>query len=173
MIKITPKKNLFPLKVFGGILLCLGMFTLMLNDALYSGRSLAIFLVSYLFLGLSVRTIITSNNIIKKRGWIFPYASAEYNQLKRIELRAMYIYQHGFGAHSHYALYVGIIDGNLNHFINLSSGIKSTSHCEDYINFVTQLKELTKLPVLLTDEFNLQFENKFGCKFKIEGTNNE
>lgn len=168
MIKIPSEKNLLPLKVFGGIFLCFGLSTLMLDGALYSGRTLAIFLVSYLFLGISLKTTINANSIIKKRGWLFPYATSEYNQLKRIELRSMYIYQHGFGAHSHYALYVGIVDGSLNQYIDLSAGIRNTKHSEDYKNFVRQLTELTQLPVLITDEFNLQFENKFGYKFVSE-----
>ena len=61
--------------------------------------------------GLSFSTRIEAKKVIKQRGWFFPSFRKAYQNLTRIELRAKYIHQQGHGAHSFYALYVGVING--------------------------------------------------------------
>lgn len=122
MLKIESNKNLLPFRMFGGLFLLVGMVALALEEPYSSDRILSVFLVSYFFWGLSFSATTNAESITKKRGWLFPYFKSDCRQLKRIELRTLYIYQHEYGAQSRYIFYVGIISGVSNEFVNLSWG---------------------------------------------------
>jgi len=126
------------------------------------------FLVSYLFWGMSFSTLITPNSIVKKRGWFFPCFRSEYHELKAIQLKTAYIYQHGYGAHSHHALYVGVTHGPFDKFVDLSWGVRKTENGEGYLEFVNRLQTLTRLPVQVDEEFKLKFKQKYATEFSYK-----
>lgn len=161
-MKITSNKNLMPLRVFGVIFLLMAGAALVFEGSDSTGRVIAVFLVSYFFWGMSFSTAVDSTSVTKKRGWFFPYFTSKYDQLKRIELRTKYIHQQGPGVSSYYALYVGIINGVANEFVDLSWGVKDTESSEAYREFVNELQALTNLPVSVNEEFATRFEEKFG-----------
>lgn len=146
----------------------MGMAALALEEPYSIDRIISVFLVSYFFWGMSFSTTVYAESVTKKRGWIFPYFKSEYHQLKRIELRTLYIYQHEYGAQSRYILYVGIINGVSNEFVNLSWGVRETESGEGYREFVNQLKKLTNLPITVNEEFEAQFKQKYGSEFSYD-----
>ncbi len=144
-----------------------GCFALYMEEPFSSTRICIFILVSYLMWGLSFTTRIEAQRVTKQRGWFFPSFRKEYRDLKRIELRAKYIHQQGQGAHSHYALYVGVINGPFNDFVDLSWGVTSTDDAEAYLNFIEEVQQLTQLPITVTKEFSEQFKLKFDQDFEL------
>ncbi len=144
-----------------------GGFALYMEDHSSSARIPIFILVSYLMWGLSFTTRIEAQKVIKQRGWFFPSFRKVYRDLKRIELRAKYIHQQGQGAHSYHALYVGVINGPFNDFVDLSWGVTSTDDADAYLNFIREVQQLTQLPVTITKEFSEQFKLKFDQDFEL------
>ena len=167
MIAIKNSKHLLPIRLFGLFFMAFGCFALYLEEPVSSTRISVFILVSYLMWGLSFSTRIEAKKVIKQRGWFFPSFRKAYQNLTRIELRAKYIHQQGHGAHSFYALYVGVINGPFNDFVDLSWGVKSTDDADSYLSFIQQLQQLTQLPVTVTKEFSEQFKQKFDQDFDL------
>ncbi len=156
---------MMPLRFFGGVFLIFGGIALALEEPFSIGRFLAVFFVSYILWGMSFSTVISTSRIVKSRGWLFPSFKSEYSHLKKIELKSSYIYQHGHGAHSHDALYVGIINGASNEFVDLSWGVRKTEDGEGYREFVDNLQALTNLPVNVGQDFKAKFKEKYNVAF--------
>ena len=165
MINIGSGKNLTPIRVFGIVFLLFGGFALFLEEPRSPARATALFAVTYLLWGLYFNTRVHSNKVIKKRGWFFPHFTSRYDSIKRIELRSSYIYQEGYGAYSRFALYVGVINGPFDQFIDLSWGVEQTETGEGYERFIRELQQLTGLAVKVDPEFATQFKNKFGYEY--------
>lgn len=164
-IKISSQNNFRPIRIFGVVFLCMGLAAVATEEPFSTARLVAMILISYVFWGIASSTVVDSDRVIKKRGWFFPYFKSEYTALKRIELRSKYIYQEGYGAQSYFALYVGVVNGPFNQFVDLSWGVEETADGEGYRKFVEQLAGLTGLQVIVTDEFNKQFELRYGSAF--------
>jgi hypothetical protein len=170
MLIISSKKGLRPAKVVGGVILFLGGFFVALTsywqlDTLSAPRIVAIFLLSYFFWGMQSKTEVYPAKVVKRRGWFFPSFKSEYNQLRNIKLDSQYIFNEGYGAHSFYALYVGVVNGPFNEVVDLSWAVNDSDNGQEYVEFTKQLRELTGLPVVLTEEFKAQFNNKFDYCF--------
>jgi len=61
---------------------------------------------------------------------------------------------------------VGIVNGPANDVVNLSwGGVSATDNGHEYVVFTEQLKEITRFPVVLSEEFETHFHNKFGFSF--------
>lgn len=164
-MKIKWITNLITARIFGVVFLILGLLAILLEQPFSQARAVAITAVSYVFWGLYFSTTISSEEIVKVRGWLFPHFRTKYALLKRIELRSDYVYQQGAGAHSHHALYIGVINGPFNDYIDVSGGVKDPNKGQSLIEYVKTLSALTDLPVIIDDEFKQHFLLKFGFEF--------
>ncbi|MGH1370617.1 MAG: hypothetical protein ACRBBW_01190 [Cellvibrionaceae bacterium] len=66
---------------------------------------------------------------------------------------------------SYFAFYVGVVNGPFNQFVDLSWGVEETDDGMGYSQFVDRLKQLTGLPVSISEEFEREFEQRYGYPF--------
>ena len=164
MITISSGQTLRPMKIFGVIILSFCSFGALLTywqgETVRTSSIITVLFFSYLFLAMDSRTEVHKAKIIKKRGWLFPSFKSKYTQLKSIELDAKYIYMEGTGSQSYFAFYIGVLNGPFNDVVDLCWGDNDSS--DEYIEFLHNLRKLTRLPIIPTKEFKAQFSKKFG-----------